>query len=200
MYCTDCGAALPQQAKYCVDCGAAAKASDKHPQNKRTHLLLEVDPIMVTWVVLARYIPQQINLTVLGSLFFGGIVVAYHLWLGDLVYIYRPFIFFALVFFFSVPFLIYISYKKTIHATRYLFYRDRLEYYEGIWNVAHKVVYYKHITEVTLQRNLIQRLYGIGSIHFEVPSMGPRFRGITMADIENSPHVYEQIQQFIKEY
>jgi uncharacterized membrane protein YdbT with pleckstrin-like domain len=200
MYCADCGAALPQQAKYCVDCGASACASDKHPTKERTHLLLEVDPRMVTWVILARYIPQQINLTVLGSLLFGCLIVGYHLWQGDLVYVYQPFIFFALVFFFAVPFLVYISYKKTINVTRYLFYRDRLEYYDGIWNVAHKVVYYKHITEVTLQRNLIQRFYGIGSIHFEVPSMGPSFRGITMADIEHPQQIYDQIQQFIKEY
>jgi uncharacterized membrane protein YdbT with pleckstrin-like domain len=199
MYCLQCGVQLLPQANFCSGCGAATQAKPQAVTNKaNTKPLIEIQSVMVTWLILMRYFPLQLNLTLSGGLGFGLLAIGYHWWHGNLTHFYRPFIFFACVFFILTPLVIYIAYRKTFNATRYQFYNDRLEYYEGFWNVQHKVIYYKHITEITLYRNIIQRMYRIGSIHFTVPSMGARGRGITIPDVKNSEQLYEQVQRLVR--
>jgi hypothetical protein len=208
MFCLQCGATLPDGAHFCSQCGTAVgataeleqSASTSEPRHDNHKPALIVKPRMVGWVVLARYIPLQINLTVMGAVIFGLLAVGYHIWAGTLVHPIRPFLFFGAFFFLLVPLLIYIAYRKTINAVRYEFYRDRLEYYDGFWTIQHKVLYYKHITEITLRRNMIQRLYGIGTIHFAVPSIGPKYAGLFLSDIQHPAILYEQIEQLVRSY
>lgn len=204
MSCLQCGVQLLPQANFCSACGTAvnsstpAKSQPVAAYKSSNKPLIEIQPVMVTWLILMRYFPMQLNLTLSGGIGFGALVMGYHLWQGTLTHPYRPFIFFACVFFILTPLIVYTAYCKTFRATRYQFYNDRLEYYEGFWNVQHKVIYYKHVTEISLYRNIIQRLYHIGSIHLTVPGMGARGRGITIPDIKNSEALYQQIQRLMQ--
>ncbi|NNM60102.1 MAG: PH domain-containing protein [Legionellales bacterium] len=162
--------------------------------------ILTVKPRMVTWVILARYIPLQINLTFIGSLIFGFIVLMYHFFTNTLDHPARPFVFFAVFFFVLVPIVVYIAYRRTMDESYYEFYPDRLEYYEGFWTAHHKVLYYKHITDVTVRRNLIQRLYGMGTIHFAVPNRGPKYEGLFMSDIEHPVVLLDEIENIVRAY
>lgn len=208
MFCLQCGASLPADARFCSQCGTAVGQAAVSEQSIPTAELkqdnhkpaLIVKPRMVAWVVLSRYIPLQINLTVMGSVIFGLMAIGYHIWSGTLVHPVRPFVFFGVFFFVLVPLLIYIAYRKTLNATRYEFYRDRIEYYDGFWTIQHKVLYYKHITEITLRRNMIQRIYGLGTIHFAVPSLGPKYAGLFLSDVQHPAVLYEQIEQLVRAY
>lgn len=206
MYCLQCGAVLPERAHFCSQCGTAVLSEPANStlssvtQHDKHEPLLIVKPRLVTWVMLARYIPLQINLTIIGALFFGSLVFLYHAMSGTPQHFFRPFIFFGSFFFLSVPLLIYIAYRKTINATYYQFYTDRLEYYDGFWTIQHKILYYKHITDMSLRRNLLQRLYGIGTLHFSVPSMGPKYRGLFVPDIEHSTVIFDQVQNIVRSY
>ena len=162
--------------------------------------LLTVKPRMVTWVILARYIPMQINMTFIGALIFGGLALVYHLLTGTLEHPVRPFVFFGVFFFLLVPIIVYIAYRRTIADSYYEFYPDRVEFYEGFWTAHHKVLYYKHITEVSLRRNLIQRMYGMGTIHFAVPSRGPQYQGLFLPDLEHPVTLFDEIDSIIRAY
>lgn len=169
------------------------------PQNPHKPLL-RIKPRMVTWVILARYIPLQINLTFIGAFIFGSLAVMYHFFTGTLDHPFRPFIFFAVFFFVLVPIIVYIAYRRTMDETYYEFYPDRLEYYEGFWTAHHKVLYYRHITDITLRRNLIQRLYGMGTIHFDVPNRGPKYRGLFVSDIEHPVTMLDEVENIVRAY
>lgn len=208
MFCLQCGATLPTGAKFCSQCGGAVNlvpesgtspSTIDSPSNKHKPALI-VKPRVVAWVVLSRYIPLQINMTIMGAIIFGLLAVGYHYWTGTLTHPIRPFVFFGLFFFISVPLIIYIGYLKTIKATRYEFYNDRVEYFDGFWKIHHKVLFYKHITEISLRRNMLQRLYGIGTIHFSVPSMGPKYPGLSLSDIQHPAVLYEQIENLVRSY
>ena len=195
MDCRHCGFVFREDGRYCPECGTERLAT----LNKPFQPLLLIQPKMVTWVILVRYIPVQLNLTLMGGLIFGLMIVAYHLFSGTLVHPLRPFIFFGTVFFIMVPLFIYIAYRKTLAGTRYEFYTDRIEYYEGLWTVQHKTVYYKQIAGLDLSRNLIQRFYQVGTIRIDVPSFGSKFRGLFIADIPHSQEMYDKINQLILE-
>jgi len=213
-YCLECGTELPAEAHFCSQCGALVVVADAlgiqdaeqvaagHQQHQQLQHkpLIVVRPRLVAWIVFARYLPLQINLTVSGAIIFGLIAVLYHTFTGTLEHPFRPFIFFGAFFFISVPSLMYLAYYKTIEATRYEFYRDRIEYYDGFWTVKHRVLYYKHIAEITLRRGLVQRLYGLGSLHFSVPTMGPKYPGMLISDIEQPETLYEQIDKLVRSY
>lgn len=216
MYCLQCGGMLFEQARFCHQCGtsielatpqgALQNENDDIPAyvpNSPRHTqkpLMVLKPRMITWVILSRYIPMQINLTIIGALLFGMIVLLYHVFTGSLEHPLRPFVFFACFFFLVVPLTVYMGYRKTRSNTYYEFYHDRLEYYDGFWSVHHKILYYKHITELTLRRNLLQRLYGVGTIHFAIPRMGPKYGGLFLSDIENPVQQFEKIENIVRAY
>ncbi|MFN7097077.1 MAG: zinc-ribbon domain-containing protein [Gammaproteobacteria bacterium] len=208
MFCLQCGAKLPEGAHFCSECGMAVNASGESntelassiqkEHNAKHHPALIVKPRMVTWVVLARYLPLQINLTIIGAIIFGLIAVGYHLWEGNLHHPVRPFIFFAIFFFIFFPIVIYAIYNKTNKAARYEFYHDRVECFDGFWNIQHNVIFYKHVTEISLRRNILQRLSSIGTIHFVISSVDPKHRGLFITDVEHPATVYQQIEQLMR--
>lgn len=159
-----------------------------------------IKPVLITWVLLVSYIPLQLNLTFVGGGVCGSIGFLYLLWSGANFELWTPFIFFGLGFFICTPLLIYFVRKRTYDETDYKFFKDRLEYSEGFWTIEHKLIKYSHITQVTVRKNVIQRIYGLGTIYLSVPTMPATrggFAGIAIADIKNPDQVYMEIKQIL---
>jgi membrane protein YdbS with pleckstrin-like domain len=158
-------------------------------------------PVFVGWVTALSIIPLQIFFTLWGGMFFGGFgmfaVKALKLPLPE----WFTFVFFGCLFFFGIPFLAYISKKKTYAKTEYRFYRTRLDYYEGFFTVEEKTIDYRNITEVNLSKGIFQQKYRLGTIILSTPAAGyARTRamsGIQIADIENPDEVYKQVKELI---
>ena len=183
MYCSTCGVKVPADKKHCQQCGStivkSAHSSEKKP-------LAVLKPLLIIWLVVARYFIVQLNMTFVGGALGGVIIFVHHLFQGAPVVSWKPFFYAAIFFFCTVPIVAIFIHKRTYDLTRYIFYTDHLEYYEGFWNVERKIINYRSITEVELKQTIIQRFYHLGSIHVLVPSLGGKHSGIIIADIKHS--------------
>jgi len=200
MYCINCGTALEETVKICSKCnqeviGHEIQHKSAHTEQKPIAVL---KPKLVIWLVIARYFIMQINLTVVGGAF-GGVLIFFHqLYLGSPNITWQPFFYSALFFFLAVPIAAIFIYKRTYDLTRYVFYPDHVEYYEGFWQVNRKIVNYKSISEVDLRKSMVQRLYGLGSVYVLVPSLSGKFSGIIIADIKHPEKVYQFLQKSVR--
>lgn len=206
MYCMACGEIASSQAHYCGQCGAplddAITADDMTsiPMPHHAKPVFVLKPRSVPFIICMRYLPMQLNFSLTGGLIFGLLVVVYHFFTGTSIHPFRPFIFFGCFFFITILCMLMLSYFKTIKSVRYEFYKDRVEYYDGFWHVHQKVLYYKHISEIRLKRNLFQRCLNLGTVHLTVPTMGTNYPGLYIWDIEHPRENLEKIEKLVRFY
>ena len=160
--------------------------------------LTVIKPVYVIWVRLLRYLPLQLNLTFVGAGIGGGVGFLIMLLFNLSYSFFAPFILCGLLFFFGTPAVIYVIEHSTYEKTDYKFYKDHLEYAEGFWTIQHKNIQYRNVTEVMLERNIIQRMCGLGTIFLRVPAGYYSGNGIRVADIRDSEEVYQKIQVIIQ--
>jgi membrane protein YdbS with pleckstrin-like domain len=196
MQCVACGNDIQAGASQCPSCGHWETSMDNKQDSKQPLAVLK--PVLIVWLVIARYLITQINLAIVGGVFGGLLVFAYELYIGIVDLRWEPFVYFGLFFFFAVPITTIFIHKRTYDLTRYVFYPEHLEYYEGFWNIERKIIHYKAITEVELKQTVIQRLYHLGSIHVIVPAMGGKHTGIVIADIKNYEKAYHFLQKAVR--
>ena len=155
-------------------------------------------PVLIIWLVIARNFIFQINATFVGGAF-GGIAIFIHRIIqGNPVFSVEPFLYSALFFFIAVPITAVFIHARTYDMTRYVFYHDHLEYYEGFWQVDRKIVNYRSITEVDLQQTMVQRIYHLGTVRVLIPSLNGKNTGIAIADIKTPDKVYEFLQKAVR--
>jgi len=97
----------------------------------------------------------------------------------------------------------YNVHKKRYQKAEFLFYRNRLEYIDGFFNFNRKQIYYENIQELSMNQNVFQRKYGIGSIQlttsgFTYSSNHAHSNGIVVFDIPNIENVYEDLKKIVK--
>ncbi|MEJ2701688.1 MAG: PH domain-containing protein, partial [Sedimentisphaerales bacterium] len=132
--------------------------------------LLVIRPVFVPWVTIAGMLPVQIFMTIWGGGFFGGFGMFAVKALGLNLPSWFTFAFFGALFFFGLPLLAYSAGKRTVDKTEYRFYADRLEYAEGFWTAEQKSIKYSDVKEVSLRQGVIQRKYGLGTLHLSTAS------------------------------
>lgn len=198
MYCSICGTEIDLTTNTCQQCDSILPESIKQGEQKPIAVL---KPVLMIWLIVARYLMFQINFAIVGGVF-GGLAIFFHqLYIGVVDLHWQPFVYAALFCFFAVPIVAIFIHKRTYDLTRYVFYPDHLEYYEGFWNIERKIIQYKAITEVELRRTVIQRLYHLGSIYVLVPAMSGEKQahtGIMIADIKNYDKAYQFLQKVIR--
>ncbi len=201
MYCSICGSKMIDGARFCQSCGHKAGGSSQPKSiERRENPLKVIKPVLITWVLLAQYLPLQLNLTLMGGAVGGLLGFVILIFTGHTNYVIYPFVYSAIFFFFATPISVYWVRRRTYDETDYRFYQDHLEYAEGFWAVEKKILQYRYITDVSLRKGIIQRLYGLGTIYLSTPSMGPAirgFRGIRIADVRNPEKIYQKIQEII---
>jgi membrane protein YdbS with pleckstrin-like domain len=82
----------------------------------------------------------------------------------------------------------YVGKKLNYARTEYRFHEDRLEFEEGFFNINKKVIKYKNVSEVTLHKGLLQRIYGLGTIYLATLATGSGpWNNIPPSDLETYP-------------
>jgi|SaaInlStandDraft_1057018.scaffolds.fasta_scaffold127615_2 membrane protein YdbS with pleckstrin-like domain len=198
MFCKQCGTEVEDDAKFCSNCGFSFTPKKKVNSKK---VLFSAKPVFIPWVTALSVLPLQLFFTVWAGGFFGGFSLFGIKALGLDIPLWFPFVFFACLAFFGIPFLTYYAKKKTYAKTEYKFYSDRLEYAEGFWTAENKSIKYKNITEANFRKGVIQKKYGLGTIILSTPAAGfqhGRARsGIAILDIENTEDIYNKIKDLI---
>jgi len=204
MFCKDCGTQLTEGSKFCSNCGSSLSTT---PNNCPVGFsgsdtpVLALKPVFVPWVTIVSVLPLQIFFAIWGGGFFGGFGMFGAKAIGLSLPTWSTFAFFGLLFFVGIPLLAYTAKKRTYAETQYKFYPDRLEYAEGFWTAENKTIHYKNITEANLQRGVIQRKYGLGTVYLATPATGIQHghavSGIKIADIANSEDVYDTIRNLL---
>ena len=214
MYCPRCGGHISDEAKFCPQCGTlqssenrrtATAVKEPEPTSRADDStpLLVLRPVFIPWVTIVGIIPLQIFMTIWGGGFFGGFSMFIVKGLGLNLPSWFTFVFFGALFFFGLPFLIYFAGKRTITKTEYRFYADRLEYAEGFWTAEQKSIKYSDIKEVSMRQGVIQRKYGLGTLHLSTASgsamsSGRRgLNGILLHNIPNVEDVYQKAKAFV---
>jgi membrane protein YdbS with pleckstrin-like domain len=214
MYCTECGRDINKEVKFCPHCGAPQSSEQvrtatavKEPEPATpvdySEPLLVTKPVFVPWVTVVGIIPLQIFMTLWGGGFFGGFSMFAVKALGLNLPTWFTFVLFGALFFFGIPFLTYFGAKRTSAATEYRFYPDRLEYAEGFWTAEQKSIKYADVKEVHLRRGVVQRKYGLGTIHLStasasaLPSSNRAFSGIRLQNIPDVEEVYQQVKDLV---
>lgn len=172
------------------------KPSEKKTTNAQKPIAV-LRPHLIVWLLLLRYLPLQFNCTVIATVFSGLFIFLHQLYTGKVDLHWQPFVYIALCCFFTFPVIILLIYKRIYRLTRYIFYANHLEYYDGFWNIERKIVKYKTITEIQLHRNILQRLHGIGSIEVQIPSItqSKKKSGIILANIKQYEKAYAFLQK-----
>lgn len=85
-----------------------------------------------------------------------------------------------------------------LNATRYLFYKNKAEFYEGFLNTIQKTVQYDRVTDCVLTKSVLDRIFGTGSIRLITAGHGDSSSGIWIAYIKNPDEVYQKVQALLK--
>jgi membrane protein YdbS with pleckstrin-like domain len=163
--------------------------------------LFTLKPVFLPSQTILTILPIQLFLTLWGAMFFGGFTFMIRQALFPNLPGWSTFAFFGSLFFFGVPFLAFISKKKSYEAINYNFYSDHLEFFEGFITVEEKTIKYSDIKEISLRRGPIQKKHNLGTIVISTPAINMTDKinqsGITIADIKDPKIIYSKIQELV---
>ena len=89
--------------------------------------------------------------------------------------------------------------KMRHKSLKYNFYRTKIEYIDGFFNKEEKELKYKFIREVTMSRNLLERICGIGTVRIYTNASNGFYNGILIHCLTNVEEKYKIIKQVIDE-
>ena len=168
-----------------------------------------VRPIFIGWITLLTQLPMQLFFTIWAGLFFGGMSQFTGLFAPGTP---MPFIVCGAIAFFGVPAVAYFGKMLNYSRTEYRFFADHLEFEEGFFSINKKVIRFRDVKEVTLQKGFFQRIYGLGTIYLatlatgSAPSFRPAFAlgfgnvsgsGISVRDIADPDQTFDRIRKLV---
>ena len=200
MYCQKCGKEIEIESKFCPFCGVPREGGVKLGDSESP--VMKMKPKFISALSLLIIMPINIFLTIWVTIFFGGIGMAAFNAVGMNFPNWLTFAIAGGLFFFLFPILVYFVQKKSYSKTDYRFFSDKIEYYEGFFNIEEKSMKYKNVTEVYLRKGIFQKMYGLGTIVLSTPATGTqggnRSRsGIRVVDIENPDEIYAKVKDLV---
>lgn len=202
MFCNKCGIELKDGSVFCSKCGVKI-SGDNQVTNNNDQPILVIKPKFVPMVIILSYVPMQLFFTVWCAGMIGAIAntITQKLTGDNNFFSVSLFFYIAIATFILFPIINYYIKKKTYLKTKYIFYSDFVEYQEGFWTIETKKVKYKNITESNFVKNIIQRMFDVGTIIFSTPatsdSSGKSRSGVFMIDVENPEELYKQVLEII---
>jgi len=172
-------------------------------------VVLTLKPVFVGWITFVSLLPLQLFFTFWCGIFFGvpiqwlGLVRG-NGWLGFAVPGGLAFV--------ALPVVLYFGKKLNYSRTVYRVFRDRLEIDEGFFAVSRKTVELREVKEVTLNKGILQRMCGLGSIYLATAATGafPRASsfgafgfgnvtasGVTLRDVQNPDDAFESMRAIV---
>ncbi len=102
-----------------------------------------------------------------------------------------------------VTFLLLLFFRiMTLKSTKYLFYKDRLEYYESFLNQGRRTLPYSKVTDCILHKSVYERIFNVGTI--SLLTAGQQgigrlaiFGGVKLALVKNSDQLYGELMKMI---
>lgn len=160
MFCKNCGTELSQDVKFCPNCGKAInQLSTDQAKTTDDTLQFQLKP---TFKLGYKFCSNGL-LALLYAIIFLFILGEEYIFTFIMYYPIFGIILFAIILFvISIKlFFEYLQYQKL----EYNFYNSKIEYKDGFLNIEEKELKYKYIREVTMKQNILERLFGIGTIH-----------------------------------
>ena len=200
MYCQNCGNEIIADTNFCQNCGVQLTAVAGEREQTEPTIMLK--PQFLTLSMFASMIGWQILFTLWSGVLAGIIgllLINYYGWNAS-------FWSFALIsaalFFFATPIVYIFLMFNRYNMTRYLFFKDRLEYWSGFFKLHKTTLHYHDIIEVNLRSGIIQRFSGIGDIIISTTATNKislfSKEGIRLFDIVNPDEVFNRIKNFFK--
>ncbi len=194
MNCPHCQAACEDGQAYCGRCGQALM-TESDVSNARKPMGV-VKPVFIHWLFLLRLVPKALQFSIIIGGITGFLSLGYMAFFTNHINLWPPFIypfFMAFVAFLGIGWMIKL---RNYQETKYLFFSDHLEYYDGFWNIERKDIRYRNITQIDLHRSVIQRIYGIGTLRMTVPGYA---NAVALADLKDPERVFHQLQQYVNQ-
>ena len=204
MFCHECGAENPDEARFCASCGQdvsdTAAARPFKPTASEDDPVVVLKPVFVPCLALLSVLPLQIFMAFWGAGFLGGFSCFAIKALDLPIPMWAPFVFFGVLFFCGIPLLVYLITKKTYARTEYRFRHGHMDYYEGFFNVEEKTIPLANVTEVHLRRGFFQKKYGLGTIVLSTPATGGLHAqsGIRIQNVKNPEVVYRDVKRLVE--
>lgn len=122
-----------------------------------------------------------------------------------------PFLFFGVLAFFGIPLVAYFGENLNYESTEHNFYADQPV--RRFLTIHRKVIKLTELKEVTLRKGILQRLHGLGTIHFITSAIGaPSYTNpfaalgfgnvsassINVCDISNPDETNERIRTLVE--
>ena len=202
LYCEECGNKNKESSKFCVNCGKPINSSNEKEIKDEKPLFI-IKQVFIPVIKIISHIPFLIFITIWATGFLGFFGSKY---IKEVVKLKIPgwsiFLIIGIIFFVGTPLITILIQRKTYAKTKYIFYPGKMEYSEGFFTIEEKTISYERIAELYLRKNVLQKMYGLGTIVLSTPATGSirgRARsGIRLADIKNPDEVYKKIKNIIK--
>jgi len=171
--------------------------------------MFSVRPVFVGWITFLYQLPFQLFFTIWSGAFFGSITSSFHVFPKNSSI---PFVLFGGIAFLGFPLVAYFGKKLNYARTEYKFSEDKLEFEEGFFNVTEKVIKFRDVKEVTLRKNIFQRMYDLGTIYLATDATGSSTRtnvfgalgfgnisasGVGVCDIPNPDETFEKVRRIV---
>jgi Tfp pilus assembly protein PilZ len=88
----------------------------------------------------------------------------------------------------------------TFANTHYHLFPNHINYQESFLNAEEKEFSYERVTETALRRNILQRMFNVGTVVLLTPATGSPSQmhsGLKLQDLENPQETYKQIKEIL---
>ncbi|MBI4152682.1 PH domain-containing protein [Candidatus Woesearchaeota archaeon] len=89
-----------------------------------------------------------------------------------------------------------------LRARRYLFFKNKAEFYEGFLNIIQRTVSYQKVTDCVMTKSVWDRMFGTGTIRLVTAGHEGAGRhtiggGVAIQFVENPNQVYKEVQKLL---
>ena len=156
MVCENCGTLLDVNDLFCPKCG---KKRSLDVKNFEDFIEYQIKPkFILEYETLKSLLIIAFLIFIIYFLFDNYLYIR----IRNFSFLTLVFLLFCIVIIFTVIRLIIID--KEYKSSKYVFYKTRVEYKNGFLNKEIKKIKYKNIREITMNQNILERLFNIGTI------------------------------------
>lgn len=208
MFCKNCGTEMSDNARFCPKCGF-----ERAGAAERKHEIVEDNVVVTKLKPVYKFAYKFISIA--GKALLWTIIFCFWFTSDNLdIWVKIP----ELLLIPTVILVLYVVIKmildkKQYNKLEYNFYKTKVEYIDGFLNKEEKELKYKHIREVTMTQNILERMFKLGTIRVftNASSGGYNYNrnsrhtnmmgknGIFIHCIENVQENYKRIKEIIDE-
>lgn len=207
MFCKKCGTEMSDDARFCPKCGYDTQGETVAQENTES-VKEKIEDNEIKLKLKPTFKFGYKFLTTLGGAIVWLIIIS--LWIfPDFENAEEALVFTKVAWrIIAIVFVLYVIIKMIVEKVQYNhyeynFYNTKVEYIDGFLNKEQKELKYKHIREVALRQNIIQRMFNIGTIRvFTNATSGysgnnRSLNGLNIHCVENPQEEYKKVKELI---